>query len=57
MTGEGLTEKVDLSRDVNEAGEPILVGAFWVGIAGPGWECPAVSELQWRLWEAARVSK
>lgn len=53
---EGLTE-VNLSKDVNEAGEPIMVGAFRVGIAGPRWECPAVSELQWRPWEAARVGK
>lgn len=42
---EGLIE-VNLSKDVNEAGEPIMVGAFRVGIAGPRWECPAVSELR-----------
>lgn len=42
---ESLIE-VNLSKDVNEAGEPIMVGAFWVGIAGPRWECPAVSELR-----------
>lgn len=30
---EGLTEKVNLSKDVNEAGEPIMVGAFRVGVS------------------------
>lgn len=31
----GLMEKVNLSKDVNKAREPIMVGAFWIGIAGP----------------------
>lgn len=33
---EGLTEKVSLSKVMNEAGEPIVVGAFRWGLQARG---------------------